>query len=421
MRMQASLEFLLILSGVSAMALFTIAYYSHSVAAENLSVGLPQTKSYNSAVAYAGNVSIYAFILPNVTYGKEYQISIVGYGCNNGTAIVEASSNSSAFSANTAKLYINGVGAGAIWYEPVSYGYNRIMLSYSWKCGNYTGTGQENLLSFVTGKDTVPGNDTTGYEPNAYISNRTEMISYALIGAGKVNELDMFSHCTYASIFGPTPVSFQCGTTDTWEYSIFSGACYMTGYYTRTYCVNPQATNYTIFTVDASRYNFTYKFNLSVSYMGIEAHALISSNTLYAPLVSNKKIVGKASVENVSGIGPLENQFFLAGSNKSGLINDSIYSNYSQAKNNLNSMLSYYNGSVVDSSVFSSIQESISAFEKALGTLLSAPVSNSSCLIYSQNLLCKPLYPLSYDINVEFYNISANTTAYYMGSIIHIT
>ncbi len=325
MRAQASIEFLLIGSGVAAMCLFVIGFYAHSIFSQT-----------SALAAIAG-------MFPN------------------------------------SSLYV----------QP----------------------------PFVFNASTVT---TTIPQPlySASISGRNESLGYALTKPDYVVNMSEFSHCTAFGFFGhPFNITGQCGTTDAWDYFAGYDCMAMSG----AYCTLPHNTTYATLEPTGTRsYLYTFTFLLSTP-LGT-ASARVNSSSSLSGLLLNGHVVGNLSVVGVSSTDLQPVVTLMSHANSYTLANQTIYGIYSQDKNALYPLLSFYNGTGVDSATQSSIEQAVGAFASAQLRLVNSAGPPPGCSVISGNYVCAASSPFLYLINVTLAPGTGvvNQTIYYLGSVINL-
>ncbi|MGC8710476.1 MAG: hypothetical protein ACP5RF_02605 [Candidatus Micrarchaeia archaeon] len=428
MRIQASTEFLLILSAISILALAAITMYNgklgaeHSELASSLSLSNTSSSVYNSA--NPSNIDVIAYIPMNSVVGSENDAVIAFYGCGNGIGGMSIYSSNLAFSSNSINnMNISGIGIANIQFVPLMQGLDSATLKYNGICEGSEFNGTLDLLTYsAQSQGPYTLNYSSQQQAYAYITSRKEVIVYNQTSPMQVSGINVWSHCNYDSFITDNPSPAQaCGTNNGWVYESFNGYCYSMNYGpSNPTCMVPYSTSYETSAVE-SDYSESYSFSLLISYEGLLFNASINSQN--AKVYLGNTIVGNASVTEISGVGPITDAFILYNSSKSGFANPTAYQAYVQAKNNMYNTLSYYNMSSVSGPVISHINEVIASYQKAASELEGSQPSNiTGCAISNGTVECKPLYPFSYTINVTLSKPSSikNMTLYYQGSIISI-
>jgi len=422
MRMQASLEFLIILSVISLLSLSTIVLYKGNLASSNQLLSKILSKN-----ALQGNASlspspttpqVLIYLPQNSTLGKPNRMEIATFGCDNGSLSIAITSQSLYFPQNSMSFAVNGLSIVPLYFTPLLAGFGLINLSYNYGCN---GAEQKRTLSLTTySSDST--SQVSGASLSAYIGSRNETIIYGLVNDGKVESISEFGHCTYAGMFGPTGIGQQCGTANAWSYSVFSSYCYSTSnYYTATTCIVPTSTDYGLSSTDPSKYRLKYSFKLGLYYNSINLSSNLSNNSSSELFLGNNA-VGSAEVESSFSPAPMLNSNFLSNNGNETVVNQFEYGQYLQAKNNLYNTLSFYNQSYVSSDIQSSIESAVSAYIKASNNLMNITGSqNSACSYSDSNYTCMASSPFSYQINATVNGITfGDGTVSYLGSTINL-
>jgi hypothetical protein len=430
MKIQASIEFLLILSAISILALATITIYTSRISVEHSALAssinslntLPQ--SFN--IADTANVEVALYMPINSVVGSGNAAVLAFYGCSNGTANVYTYSEGLVFAENSINnLSISNIGIANIHFVPINPGINNATLKYNGICEGNSFNGILSTLTYSTEpeQNIYLSNYSSQMQAYAYIANRNEEIIYNQTSPMQINNINVWSHCNYDSFFTSNPSPYlACGTDNGWVYESFNGYCYSMNYGpSNPTCIIPSSTSYEIREVGVN-YSESYSFYLLISYEGMLFNASITGPE--AKVYLGNTVVGSASVIGVNGAGPLTSAYTIYNSSKSGFANTAAYQTYIQAKNNMYNILSYYNMTGVSGAIISNINEAITAYQKAAAQLEESQYENiTGCAISNSIVECRPLYPFSYTINVTLDKDSGlrlNATLYYQGSIINI-
>ncbi len=416
MRIQASLEFLLILSAISIVALGVISFYGHQMSYEkhlaNLSLNIDNYSTKESEYGLGFSFSAYAPY--KVELGGVYLLSFVAT-CQNGSIKVSFESSSAKVSQNQSSYNISGIVAGYVYFIPEESGFEKIELHYNASCGkNYSGN--YNITTYAFSPIQY-----SNYSQNYFaIYNRTEYIIYNKSSSNNIFYLKYWGHCQYQ--FPNTSVAVECRTKNAWDYDTLNYYCYTNDlglYYTT--CIYPAESEYNISNIQYDQYNFSYYFNAQAYYYGRQIYFSFN-NTKCTYVYSEGNAIGRACIYNITGIGPLNGLSLIYNKSKEGIANQSLYQSYIQAKNNMESVLSYFNSSYVDGSEISQIYSAIDYYTKESSALEKEGFENiSSCIIDNSKLACKPIYPLSYIILANLSIRVPATTLYYEGSILKIS
>ena len=427
MRIQTSLEFVLILSAVSALILSTIIYYGKDLtlytggekAYSNISMfqNPPTLKPNGSGlIAYVNQTSI---------VGKANPISMLLYGCQMGYANISVGSNASSILYKAYQnIIFNDTYPMTDYFMPANVGLVNLEIRYSIFCSKESSNGTYTLSSFSQ----VAANSTSATSPyptkvqlSAYISQRNESLSYNNFSSNPLYTLSESSHCTFTTFSGtPLPASRQCQNGDSWDYQVFSGSCYESGQsQTETYCIYPTQTGTDIKSPSGQNYNYKYNFSLGI-YNGTSAYlSSLNSSSASSPVFYNGADIGTANVMSVYSQ-PYSPNFEILSNNTSSKFANSTYLNsYEQAQTSAFSTFSFYNNTVGDQSA---IQQQLAEFNNAAQQLLaSRPQSIQGCNILASSLYCSSPYPFQYSINVNLGKSPVhNQTIYAEGSKVKI-
>jgi hypothetical protein len=423
MKVQASLEFILITSAIAVLSLSVISLYGKNLAVQRTLLGAisnatPQNYNQLPKANDTDNPQIAVYAPVNSTSYGSSNLQITAYGCTYGTVNLTLTSPSVFFANNEYSVKMFEVAVLSIPFEPLLQGPNAIDVRYDLSCGNATESGSESLSTYA--RPSSGGFSTPAY--SAYISNRSEEVRYALEPPSQVINLTEWSHCTDSNFWGTIyPISEQCGAS-AWGYMAFSGYCYYTKAVSATsmQCIAPVATGYNTSGIRGSA-NYTYGFSLAVSSPFGVMRAKISGPGP-SNLTLDNETVGSASVASVGFSGQPPDVTLITSGNGYSVANSTALAQYLQAKNNLYGTLGYYNSTSVDDPTQSSIQQTISTFISASEFLRASEPGAAACVVSDGAYVCEPISPLTYviDVNVSRNLLGENQTLYYLGSEINL-
>lgn len=415
MKQQTSLEFLIIAGAIGILVLSSIMQYGWIVRQyKNLPASTSNNYSVPADPTYYQKPLIKASIPALSLPDNQNELSLSAFGCSNGTIFAYINSATATFSTyNLTQNFYN------VWTYEDSFvpspGLNNVRLNYVLDCNGskYNGTDELSTVS-------PQANLQTTY--SAYISGRNETIDYA-VQKQQVFSLVGSAHCTYENFFyTPYPIQFQCGSISAWQYRILSSICSSNGGSpTETVCVVPGPSGYNIST---SQHPSGYDYQANLTIMGpYQLRSRISSSNKENPVYFDGQVIGNLSVENVS-YEQANQQSVLMSGQRTGYINYTYLRGYEQARNNLFSLLAYYNSSFVSSDIASQIQQEVAAYDFYESQLTSA-ASNSTpahCYIQNGSMECPAQYPFYYMVNATISPryVYQNQTISYEGSVIRV-
>ncbi len=416
MRMQASLEVLIITGAIAILILAATTQYGRVLGQEK---SIPRMSYGNftspqNPVYYQMPYAVISIPAYSSAAGNNYA-SIAAYGCSNGTISVAINSTDMVFSSASFSSDFFNAGIWEDAYAP-SPGLDVAAASYSILCGARRYSGAYDL-------NTMYGQSSSNQSQySAYISGRNESVRYKL-KSSEVQSLSSSSHCTYQSwTYYTFPILYQCGTNDAWEYMVSSGACASNGGpFTETICIAPGPSGYNLSSISQTA-SYSYSMNLTI-YLGEAFMSRISSSNSVSPITLMGREVGNATVESVSSQQLPPSGAILSGA-KSGYVNSTDLSGYENSLVNLDSVLGYYNSSWVSSDIASEIQQTVSSYGNYEGRLLSSPgnATQYDCIQHAGMLQCNASYPFLYVINayISPKYFSGNKTVYFEGSMIRV-
>lgn len=409
MKVQTSLEFLVIAGAIGLLVVSSLSEYSRYVSPAKSLLNVSYANYTQNATITIQNPHAVISIPLNTTGDGEGLAQIAAYGCSNGTVAVNLNSSSVVF--NEPKLSLSFYGAGE-WQDGfyASPGIDQVSASYALRCddSSYNWTGD---------LYTVSSGQYSG-QYSAYLSNRNESIIYPLENQS-IMALTQSMHCTYRG-FNDQPYGNQCGTS--WTYMIWSADCYQRGSPTANVCVNPSDNGYSLLIPSPYTQAYSYSINLSVLY-GSQMQAHLSSKMHDAPLLLGGKQVGNASIINVSSAQATPLTAAISYDGQIQYVNYTDLTTYDQALDNMVSTLDYYNNTEVTSDIQAEINQTIYAYQSAASTLISSiSGSEQGCTVVNSSLVCAAQYPFYYLINVTAPGayLHSNTVISYQGSAIRL-
>ncbi|MGC8538104.1 MAG: hypothetical protein ACP5MZ_03955 [Candidatus Micrarchaeia archaeon] len=433
MKAQTSIEFIMILAAVAGLSATFVYAYAHLGTQMDAVYGyLNRTQQNNNTTMqgdYGTRMEIYAYVPPIAYTGKISTIEVIAALPDNaGSMVIMPKSQYFDFSPD--KVSVNASLSPYIaYFQAVPRFAGNASVEIVARAVESNGTVMyksinESTLVYTSGTSTGSIDNSTHI--TATLSESNESVLYALSGKEEVSKLEETSHCTYLN-FWYTPLSFQnqCGNA-VWDFSIFSDGCYDAGSTGRTYCVYEDPTGaYTRNITGQSSY--MYNLTLSLAHGNKTYIATVNSNRKEAPLLmenlteGNVTIGGQVDGQAAQAPSLIEVMDYSMNQYPIGIRAYDTYEQYSSA---LDAKLGYYNGSGVESSEFSSIQQSISSYNIYLGRFLNTSEYKGCSVIgykYSAYLSCPITAPLDFtNITVYLDNYTADKTLYVDGSTINL-
>lgn len=424
MKVQASLEFILITSAIAVLSLSAISMYGKNLGVQRTLLDAASNAMQPAPVQVplpdiAADPQVAVYVPVNSTVYASSSLQATAYGCTYGTVNLTLSSPSVFFSRSSSSAKMFGAAVLSMAFEPLAQGPDTIGVRYDISCGNVTKSGYESLSTYASAPSS---GGAPGATYSAYISDRSEKIEYGLAPPSQVINLTEWNHCTHSNFWGtPLPTSSQCGAS-AWDYMVFSGYCYYTAQVstTSTYCIAPVPTGYSTVAIGGAT-GQEYSFSLAISSpFGTMRAALNGSGE--SRLTLENETVGYAVVANVSAPGQSQDATLISSGGGYAMANQTALSQYLQAENNLYGTLAYYNSTSVDSSTQSSIEQAASTFRGASGNLRSSESGGVPCNVSAGSYVCDSNSPFTYVIEVNMSRglLAENQTLYYLGSEINL-
>ncbi|MGC8687901.1 MAG: hypothetical protein ACP5RQ_00665 [Candidatus Micrarchaeia archaeon] len=432
MKIQSTLEFIIILTAVSLFSIFVISQYiplqnMQKSAFNKLSNQLEYNTIKNSNVIkiYSGNNINITAILPSITYiNKSSNIDLI-FSYPHPYIIDSIKLNSinaqiypnDFYSINGS--YIQLIQASLIPKIP---GYFNVSISITATIANSIKKYNLSLDSFARYVNQNISNNTN--KTAVLINNRNESILFNLSNDNKIVNMYEWKHCPYVGVWGNIlPEYRQCGY-NTYGFMIYSTVC-NSGAYTLYVCIKPVNYNFNIQNISDS-YSYLYKIDLYTSINNINTITTLSNNYSSNQLISNNNIIGNVKINNFFGTFSLFNQSYKKYVIKNTIytkyiINSTFYNNYSDNLLKFTTTLVDVNGTSITSNLYSYINSLVSKINYNSSELnIQQAIQINGCRLMQNQFICKSYYPFIYNITENIFNQSINKTVDYEGSIIHI-
>ncbi|MGC8662445.1 MAG: hypothetical protein ACP5RT_01515 [Candidatus Micrarchaeia archaeon] len=420
MKIQTSLEFLLIISAISLLLFLTLGIYASRTSQDIklLNLGMNDLRS-NTTLDSFGQFNLSFFMPFNTVVGNSYTLDYVAI-CPNGLLKISLSSEDVSFSKDVVSGKIYNILTGYVYIIPKTAGENNVTISYNASCGkSYYGSLELSTYAYQNNQNQSQNQSASSFS----IYNRKEFLVYNYSDSSNINNLNIWGHCTY---YPPgvqnTSTTSECMNRNSWDFNDINYYCdNLNRGLQYTTCIAPTISQYNISYVYANQYSFLYSFSLIIYYKGMLLHSSFNSTNCTAVLYGNK-IVGKACISSVSGVGSLGYLDIISGPSGQGAANMTLYQSYIEAKNNLYSTLSFFNSTYVNSGELAQINNAINYYEKASENLEKGGYEQIyGCIAKENYIMCKPAYPISYTIDVRLNIDTKNETIYDEGSILYIS
>ncbi len=395
MRIQTSIEFISMLALVTVVALIGISQFKTSMTFAKNSIDVAYSMNVSalkSNMSY-GSVRVFAAIQNATLLNYSYIAQIGVTGCDNGSVRAEYLGNGIRLKERNASFEFKYAATHPIQFTPITRGSDWINVSYFWKCENQSGSGllSLNTFAYAENKNGYSQFLQAGYSNGDYftIYSRKESEVFSLHSLGDATRFYIFSHCTYASMFGPTPIDRQCGTLNAWMYSVFSSNCQTTSnFYTETYCILPKDSGYNYGIVDQFSGISNYSFALHLHYSNKDYTANVTGRGNSAKFTGN--LPGKPSMNYSASSVSVGNVAYSrnTSSGNERIANYSLLLNYMQHGSSVLDMLSYYNNSFLIPQEQQALQEQLLAYSNAMSAFLNSSGENGKCTVQNASYSC---------------------------------
>lgn len=426
MKAQGSIEFILLLVGVTAFSVLVVSIYLRFTSSEagvfaalsspaaadagtGSAAGRPYLSLYMPSESYVGQLA-HAYLVAYLPDG--YNVSNVSIG-ESGLNVLPLSYLSEA-SPVIASIPILP-SRGGINSMTVS-----LRISNSSSAAELESIGTT-FTSNLSGPAYQPPRVQSAY---AYIDRENESLVYGLSRPQNTSVVLAGSSCTRRDARGTLyGIREQCGDAS-WQVRAYDGYCYTMYGATRTYCYYSRPSGKSTQMIDYA-YEPSYNISVKTSVLNYSMVASLSSSRTASQLLLGNTVAGTAEVSgNVIAYGTNPSQDFIAIGASNGLLlaNMSYYSALQQYLGNLAGILSFYNNTEIEGPQLSSINASLYTYDSYVNSS-DYPEAASPCYLgASGSLVCPPLQEFIYPNITEQLGLgfSINTSVYADGSRITI-
>ncbi|MDE1857127.1 MAG: hypothetical protein KGH98_03530 [Candidatus Micrarchaeota archaeon] len=409
MRLQTSIEWMIIIAAIGAISIASLSAYSKfSTSQKALAYSLinqsakSAAQSFNQAFSQQGNVSFYDMI-PTISFvNQSNDVHLILSGEKNFSVKKAVVIADNAIVIPAAYYNVSSPGFSELGFSllPTSQGVIHLSINASVLIGGSIINEHANGETYATYPQQPQGGHGGIY---ASIIRHNESLSFPLQAGNRTYTIGQWEHCSYLGFFGgELGIYAQCGSDASWYYWTFSDYCYSGGITEMTHCVYLNPTSTSIRKVSLS-YSPIYNITVGIYNETTMASANLSSKAQNAIAYNGGHPVGTASVSGrVYGdsMQPYDEVVIMNQSGQVYPINLTAYDAYVQSLNNLFSVMGYYNKSEAGDGVLN-IDEAISAYQNALSRLNSTPQADIqgcslSILNGTESYVCKPFSVLTY-------------------------
>ncbi len=431
MRLQTTIEFVLVLAAVSAFALSALGAYGRvhglqmSAYADLGGSGAAPAAFANAP--YSDNSYLILAELPSVLYTNSASEMQVVLSLPVGAEIASLRLNASG-----ASLYAGTY--NAIASQGVNVFYADIIANTPGPVEARASArvlfgGTARTISAVARSYAVPAaQPSQSKEMSVSISRRYEAVAYGVAAGSNIFTLRQTSRCSLVNFDGGyLPLQAQCPGAQ-WDFWIFSDVCYYDyGVLTRTYCIYKSNTS-SRYAAALPAHAYLYNITLALLYGGAQLVANLTQESGAARLAyANGSVAGHANITNVSGASSVPYGALGVLSDEAGarIVNATRYSVYQDALDSALGTLGYYNGTGIGPAAMSSIEQSIGSYNDAARAFAASAAANqTACALRgsggSYALACAPAAPLYYYIVANVPGVAADQSIVYEGSTVEV-
>ncbi|MCL4387756.1 hypothetical protein M1567_01230 [Candidatus Marsarchaeota archaeon] len=434
MKLQGSIEFIIIMAAVASMGMIGVSYYSrvHSVMIGTLNAKNSNSVGLHESMA-AANDTISAYLLaPEMQVGSASMATLLITTSLPSAISVSIKSPSVGLSRKNFSSSGYEKQASFVFYAiPTLTGANNVSFEITAFNGSSKSEYDANasLYAYVSNQSKSLGNPAAGAISYVRLHPENESVVYTAGKHSRLYYITESSHCSELNFWGQQmPIQSQCPGAS-WYFWAFSANCYYGSAQvpTKTYCVYKTYSGYNASALSSTlRYN--YNVTLEIGYEGLNLSSDMNKNS-NSNITYNGKVFGTAAPGNsiyAQSIQPGSLYIFNSG-DKIYTGSNANYSAYGYAYSNIKDNLAYYNNSgngatgTIDREIYAynnSLSRLISTLEPADSGLCNASINGNS-ILYE----CRPDSPMQfYNVTADIYNYTGKQSEYsYMGSEIRVS
>lgn len=420
MRFQASLEFLIVASSLVALCAAALVFYMGSPAL----AAIKSFASYNSPTQQAYNGVYSPEGIPEVSWslgggfekGVEGTFYVVFYGCAQEGVKLYLNSGSGSLADSSYRINFSGPYILQGHFTPYNQGTFAINATYSILCGGSSYGNSMIIRGYAAGSG---GGGGASFSVMGLSQNVSAYYPAPSAGGGMYYTAEG-SHCTYYDFWDQAEsVAQQCGTSDAWDYMVFSNYCYADkGIISKVYCAQKSG-GYGIAS-NSTAVNYSYRLSLSVETQRGVINTTIVSGEENASVYLGDSIVGSAYSRMSS---PPPGFYAIAGDGEEYILSQTSYSSFLSAERYASGLLAYYNSTEATSGESAQIQEAIGSegdmYQKAVSGL---GATGRYCRIEGNRSLCYGMKNASFAIYISLPEGfgSINGSSAYSGSEVYV-
>lgn len=440
MKLQSSIEFIVILTIVGVFSVFVLSQYLHFqnlqlLAYNKVENSILTSEQSNQSTGSSINISLdLTPVIPNVTYiGKPNSMqAVLSYPQNyeaKSVSVKLLQGNAAVFPNNYSDIQQSAFNILSFSVIPNSSG----AISFSVSALLSDGTNTVNLTKYVSSYSifqNASGSNSSG--ATAHLSDINESYMYLLGNQTPITALYVWNRCpilTGQQYWDLANELVQCGP-NTWGFYWDNLECAYPdhGQY---YCISSNSTQFSAKTPSKISYN-RYNISLNVQDGSTSFKSILSNATPNAAILDKNGVThGEASVNSAYGYGfmppPYQSYIALFDQNFGRILNLINYTKYSNQKLSTVSLLQEYNGSWMNgsSTTVAQIIYEVGLTNKYENSLTNANNASLSGCEYSpgisnQFIVCPAENQFYYNITATLYNSSINQSINYEGSIINL-
>jgi hypothetical protein len=411
MKEQTTIEFILILSAVAAVAVFSIGELYHLQSAQRTVYDALLNNTNNTiqppTYQIGGVPSLYANIA-NTTYvnssNEGYLVAYVPEGYNLSSITILGNGFSFIGGKDTVTSSY-GLYTAHFFAIPRSSGNLSFSVSAIFKSLNGVYERNETVYTYAVPVQSqqffVSGTNSTPYL-TPYIYRHNETLVYNISNFGQVYTVGITNKCSRENWeYQQEDIGAQCGNAQ-WYFWIYSDDCYYEhGILTATYCVYMNVAPIPLGNLGTTTPKYAYNITLQLynKSLPLSLAANLTNRSPYGNLQEGTTNYGNVVVNNsITAISPLqyENTVLMEINGQIKTVNSTVYQSYLQALNNLYAVLGYYNGTGIDDGDMATIQQTINSYNLEEGKLVnsSEQPSHNGCWFGANSTyeyMCKPI------------------------------
>ncbi|MCL4404523.1 MAG: hypothetical protein M1544_01440 [Candidatus Marsarchaeota archaeon] len=432
-RLQSSIEFLVLMAAMASMSAIGLFYYSgvHSMISNSVdSYNAAQQQPNASEATSHYNYTINAYLFsPELELGKASRATLLVSTPIFSNVSISANASEILITPNDTAGNSDALGYSYEFYlDPIKTGESNITFGITARNGSAVIEKSVSLGVYAySPSQGTSANNASGYGiPYVYLEPESEFIDYPLGKSSDMYYITESSRCSILNFMGgQAPIQEQCGDAS-WYFWTFSSSCYYGSAQvpTKTYCIYKRYSGYNASQIGENS-SYLYNVSLKLEYKGNNMDSQFNQGASSFELRDGNNTAGNVSVTNsIYAVPVLADEYLIRSKNKTLTEPYSNYTDLESLYSTLVSDLAYYNNSDYGGGT---VDREIYAYNSAFYRNINSTQNlTSACSAENQgnmqSYVCKPESQLEFEnISIDVYNYSGKPyVANYYGSQITV-